>query len=419
MDKKIHFHSDCSFFAGCENMLAVLFNSERLHKEYQVSFSFAHSALYVQGFEQQVEKRFPIYAFTFPAFTDHYKLSNCIPLLIRKATMACIRLILNIPLIIYEVIVLYVLFRKINPDILHINNGGYPAARSSLAAAIAGKLAAIPSILMVVNNMAVDYKHYSRWFDYPLDRLVVKSVDLFITGSKAAAVQLRSVLDLPINKTISLHNGIANRLSTENLFETRTRLGLSNFDGVIFGVVALLIPRKGHQVLLDAILEISKQVGNGSKCFKVLIEGKGPLREELISFVNANALNEYVEFVGDEKNIVDFMAMLDVLILPSVADEDFPNVVLEAMALGKPVIASRLAGTPEQVSEGATGFLTDPRNVEQLAQAITELSNNAQLRLQMGSAAFNKFQNFFTAEASVENYLTLYQSFNRVESTQK
>ena len=310
---------------------------------------------------------------------------------------------------------LYVLFRKIKPDILHINNGGYPAARSSLAAAIAGKLAAIPSILMVVNNMAVDYKHYSRWLDYPLDRLVVKSVDLFITGSKAAGLQLRSVLALPVNKITSLHNGIANRSGVENLFETRTRLGLRNFDGVIFGVVALLISRKGHQVLLDAILEISKQVGNGSKCFKVLIEGNGPLREELISFVNANALNEYVEFVGDEKNIVDFMAMLDVLILPSVADEDFPNVVLEAMALGKPVIASRLAGIPEQVSEGETGFLTDPRNVEQLAQAITELTNDTQLRLQMGKAAFNKFQNFFTSEVSVENYLTLYQSFNRAK----
>ena len=109
------------------------------------------------------------------------------------------------------------------------------------------------------------------------------------------------------------------------------------------------------------------------------------------------------------------MAMLDVLILPSVADEDFPNVVLEAMALGKPVIASRLAGIPEQVSEGETGFLTDPRNVEQLAQAITELTNDTQLRLQMGKAAFNKFQNFFTSEVSVENYLTLYQSFNRAK----
>ena len=113
------------------------------------------------------------------------------------------------------------------------------------------------------------------------------------------------------------------------------------------------------------------------------------------------------------------MAMLDVLILPSVADEDFPNVVLEAMAHGKPVIASRLAGIPEQVSEGATGFLTDPRNVEQLAQAITEISNNAQLRLKMGKAASNKFQNFFTAEVSVENYLTLYQSFDKIESTRK
>ena len=413
MGKKIHFHSDCTFFAGCENMLAVLFNSERLHKEYQVSFSFAHSDLYVQGFEQRVKRKFPIYSFIFPAFTDYHKLSNVIPLLIRKIIMACIRLILNIPLIMYEVIVLYVLFRKIKPSILHINNGGYPAARSSLAAAIAGKIAGIPSILMVVNNMAADYKHYSRWFDYPLDRLVVKSVDLFITGSKAAAVQLQSVLTLPVNKIRSLHNGIANRLGTENLFETRSRLGLSDFDGVVFGVVALLIPRKGHQVLLNAILEISKQVGNNPKCFKVLIEGDGPLREELISFVNANALNEYVKFIGEEKNIVDFMAMLDILILPSVSDEDLPNVVLEAMALGKPVIASHLAGIPEQITEGITGFLTDPRNVKQLAHAITELSNNTQTRLKMGEAAFNKFSNFFTEEVAVENYLTLYQSFDK------
>ncbi len=391
-------------------MLAVLFNSERLLQEYEVSFSFAHSALYVQGFNRQVLNRLPVYAFTFPAFTDYYKLPNWMPLVIRKIIMACLRLAFNIPLIIYEVLVLYVLFRKIKPDILHINNGGYPAARSALAAAIAGKLAAIPNVLMVVNNMAVDYRHYSRWFDYPVDRLVVKSVDLFITGSKAAAAQLQSVLTLPTHKIISLHNGIPIRLGAENLCETRSRLGLSNFDGVILGVVALLIPRKGHQVLLDAILEISKQVGDGSNRFKVLIEGNGPLRDELVSFVNAHALNDYVEFIGDEENIVDFMAMLDVLILPSVADEDFPNVVLEAMALGKPVIASRLAGMPEQVSGGETGFLVDPRNVEQLALAITELCNNAPLRVLMGQAAVYKFQKFFTAEVAVKNYLTLYQS---------
>jgi L-malate glycosyltransferase len=415
MTKKIHFHSDCSFFAGCENMLAVLFNSQKLHQEYEVSFSFAYSALYIQGFERRVLNKFPIYAFTFPALTDYYKLPNWIPLLIRKIIMASLRLIFNIPLMVYEVIALYVLFRKIKPDVLHINNGGYPAARSALAAAIAGKLAAIPKILMVVNNMAVDYRHYSRWFDYPVDRIVVKSVDLFVTGSKAAAARLQSVLALPSHKITSLHNGIPTRLGIETLLETRTRLGLSSFDGVIFGVVALLVPRKGHQVLLDAILNISCQSNDRSNSFKVLIEGHGPLHDKLISFVNSHALHDYVEFVGDEKNIVDFMSILDVLILPSVADEDFPNVVLEAMALGKPVIASRLAGMPEQVSEGKTGFLVSPLNAEQLAVAITELCNNAPLREQMGQAAVNKFQNFFTAEVAVKNYLTLYNSLIEVK----
>ena len=64
----------------------------------------------------------------------------------------------------------------------------------------AGKIAAIPKILMVVNNLAVDYHTFSRWIDYPVDRFVVGSVDVFITGSKAAANQLHSVLALPTHK---------------------------------------------------------------------------------------------------------------------------------------------------------------------------------------------------------------------------
>jgi len=84
--------------------------------------------------------------------------------------------------------------------------------------------------------------------------------------------------------------------------------------------------------------------------------------------------------------------------------------VLEAMALGKPVIASRIAGIPEQVSDGETGFLVDPRDVKQLALAITELCNNPALRVLMGEAAVYKFQKFFTAEVAVKNYLALYQS---------
>ncbi len=134
------------------------------------------------------------------------------------------------------------------------------------------------------------------------------------------------------------------------------------------------------------------------------------MRDELVSFVNAHALNDYIKFVGEEKNIADFMQLLDVMILPSVAYEDFPNVVLEAMAFGKPVIATSLAGVPEQVVDGETGFLIAPSNVEELALAITKIYNNAALRLKMGHAAVCKFKEKFTAEIAVKNYIDLYQS---------
>lgn len=408
--KKIHYHSECSFFAGCENMLAVLFNSDELEAAYNISFSFVYSAEYASGYARRVHSAVPLYPFYFFDVSDVSKLPRWIPLLGRRILMRLVRMMVHWPLLAYEVFALTRLFHKIKPDILHINNGGYPAELSSRAAAIAGKIAAVPKIVMVVNNLATDYSRFYRLVDYPVDRVVVKSVDLFITGSKAAANQLQSVLALPAHKITSLHNGIPSRLSTEVLSETRARLGLSSFDGVIFGVVALLTPRKGHQVLFDAILNISKQSSDGSNRFKVLIEGNGPLRDELVSFVNSHALNDYIEFVGDEKNIADFMTLLDGLILPSVADEDFPNVVLEAMGLAKPVIATRLAGVPEQVIDGETGLLVNPLNVEQLALAITELCNNAPLRMQMGNTAAHHFKKNFTAEIAVKNYLTLYKS---------
>lgn len=408
--KKIHYHSECEFFAGCENMLAVLFNSEKLKATYDISFSFVHSAEYASGFGRRVHSTIPLYPFYFFDFSNVSKLPIWIPILGRRILMKLFRMMFNWPLFAYEVFALTRLYKKIKPDILHINNGGYPAALSARAAALAGKFAAVPKILMVVNNMATDYNTFSRWIDFPVDLLIVKSVDLFVTGSKAAADQLQLVLALPAHKITALYNGIPGRLNTEVLSETRARLGLGGFDGVIFGVVALLTQRKGHQVLLDAVLSISKQQNVGVSRFKILIEGNGPLRDELVSFVNTHALNDYVEFVGDEKNIVDFMSLLDVLVLPSVAYEDFPNVVLEAMGLGKPVIASRLAGVPEQVLDGVTGFLVTPRNVEELALAIMELCNNASLRSQMGHTAFDRFKEKFTAEIAVKNYMNLYKS---------
>jgi len=405
---KIHYHSECPFFAGCENMLANFFNSEQFRQTHAVSFSYVSNERYTQGLQQRVNKELPIFPVNFPDLSDYSKFPKWLPLLGRRMLMAFLRLLYLLPLLIYQVIVLYRLLKKVNTDILHINNGGYPAARSALASAIAAKLAGVPKVLMVVNNMAVDYQHCSRWFDYPIDRLVVRCVNVFVTGSQAAGVRLAKVLKLPADQIQPIHNGITLRVSTSTVADTRQRFGLGHFDGVIFGVVALLIPRKGHQVLLDAILKLvtdKKLTGNE---FKVLIEGDGPLHQLLVDFVTLNNLTAWVTFVGNEANVVDFMAALDVLILPSVQDEDFPNVILEAMALGKPVIASRLAGTPEQVLDGMTGVLVEPRNVDQLAEAVFQLINNANLRGSMGQAAIQRFNTYFTSQIALNNYSSLY-----------
>lgn len=410
---KIHYHSDCPFFAGCENMLANFFNSEDFRRIHAVSFSYRQSVRYAQGFRQRVECDLPVYPIAFPDLSDFSKLPDGWPVLSKRMVMAFLRLLFTGPVLIYEIVVLFRLFRKLAPDILHINNGGYPAALSARAAAIAGKLAGIPRVLMVVNNMADDYQRFSRWSDYPVDRLVGRLVDRFVTGSQVAAAKLRSVLELPEHKVMAIHNGIALRRGNASVAVTRERLGLADFDGVVFGVVALLIPRKGHQVLLDAVLKLAAESGLGdSSSLQVLIEGNGPLLQELVDFVNIHDLTRWVKFVGDEENVVDFMSALDALILPSVQEEDFPNVILEAMALGKPVIATCLAGTPEQVVDGVTGLLVEPRDVVQLGGAICRLMDNPALRYEMGRAALRRFNDCFTSDIALENYTNMYMKLS-------
>ncbi len=390
-------------------MLANFFNSVEFRQNYDVSFSFRQSSSYKEGFKRRVTHYVPVYPVNFPDLSGLVSLPVCLPSISKRLVLAFLRMLLTWPILVYEVVVLFRLFKRLAPDILHINNGGYPGAFSARAAAIAGKLAGVPRTLMVVNNIAAEYKLFSKWLCYPIDRMVVWSVDRFVTGSLAAAMRLRTVLDLQKGKVISIHNGIAERKATASIVTTRQRLGLADFQGIVFGVVALLIPRKGHLVLLEAVRLLVSEGRISDKSLIILVEGSGPLREELVEYVINYNLAPWVKFVGDEDNVVDFMSALDVLILPSVEDEDFPNVILEAMALGKPVIATRLAGTPEQVIDGVTGLLVETRNAAQLADAIWNLIDNPDYnRRELGRAALNRFTRYFTSKIALDNYSDMY-----------
>ena len=402
MVRKIHYHSDCQFFAGCENMLVNFFDSKELSDRYKVSFSYRKSADYEKGFNSRVKTSIKCYPLSF------FYLSNPAPnnkyiYIFGKLTLSLIRVSTSYLLLLYEIFVLVKLFLKINPDIVHINSGGYPPTMSAKAASIAAKLCRINKVIMVVNNLAKDYDNISRMFDYPVDRVIVKSVDCFITGSISASNKLKQVLSLE-NKVMHVHNGIKLRKRQESVAETRSRLGLVNEKIKVFGVVALLIHRKGHKILIRAIENIvKKSVTN----FIVLIEGSGPLKEELESEVKRKRLEKYCRFVGNEKNIIDFISMLDFVVLPSIEQEDFPNIVLESMALGKVVLASNLAGIPEQIKDQDTGFLFEPGDYNKLSFLMIDLINKNNKKME--GLARDRFNKNFTAKIAVKKYINLYE----------
>lgn len=390
-------------------MLTNFLSSPGLRRQFKIGFSYRYTQKYANGLNSRVKLDFPFFPLRFPDPSSLVFLPEHWVALLRKGIRFSSRVISTAPIFFYEIWVLRKLFRRLRPTILHINNGGYPAALSARAAAIAARLAGVPHVIMVVNNLAIGYHSLSRCLGYPTDRLVALCVSKFVTGSSAASRQLKQVLCLDDAKCVAIHNGIALRNTTETPEETRKRLGLEHFNGVIVGMVALMEPRKGHQVLLEAIIRLINSEPNDPPNIKVLLEGDGPLCDTLKKFVVENRLSEYCIFVGHEKNVMNFMTMLDVLVLPSIDREDFPNVILEAMGLGKPIIASQLSGIPEQVVDGETGLLFSPGDAGGLATAIMVLSDEG-LRLQMGQAGLRRFQKYFTPDVAIGNYLSLYQS---------
>lgn len=397
-------------------MLVNFLGSETLRQRFEVSFSFRYSPTYEAGLRQRSKIDFPIHPIKFPDLDGRWAALRSGEGVIKRAVWAVIRACLVPILLTYETTVLWRLFRKIAPDILHINNGGYPGARSSRAAAIAGWLARVPNIVMVVNNMAVGYHRPTRWAGYLFDRWVTACVTTFITGSHLARWQLMSVLRLTDAQCRSIHNGIALRPIKFDKIATKERLGISDFEGIVFGVVAILRANKGHQVLLRAISKLASANSMLGSGFKVLIEGDGPLGDALKTYVKQMKLDRFCSFVGTESSIADFMGSLDVLVLPSIGQEDFPNVILEAMGMGKAVIATRIAGIPEQVVDGDTGLLVEPGNADQLADAMKKLIKDRTLATRLGNAGNKRFLENFSAAKSVSRYVELYQSLNKAES---
>ncbi len=307
----------------------------------------------------------------------------------------------------YDVSAIARMLKRIKPDLLHVNNGGFPGAASCTAAALAARRTARTPVVYVVNNLAYGYSSLRRWYEYPLERQLVSAVSVFVTGSRAARDRLAEVLRLPAGKVVSIHNGILEREPDETPSKTRARLGIDD-DDILVVSVGRLEPRKGHRYLIEAFGRHLAE--HPESRARLVIDGDGPLRRDLERRIAEAGIASAARIIDPERNVWNLYAACDLVVLPSISHEDFPNVPLESMASSKPVVASRLAGVPEQIVDGVTGFTVPPADSQALAAAISALIASSELRAKMGAAGRKRFEEHFTAERAARHYFDLYRS---------
>ncbi|MEX0596852.1 MAG: glycosyltransferase family 4 protein [Candidatus Paceibacterota bacterium] len=410
MKPKILYYSDCYFFGGCENMIVNFLSDSTINKEFRVYFGYNYSEIYEQGLKQRVQTAdkyiHPLNLIKQVRYvkSDGSKLAS----IINKVFYS-----VYIPLnkyfsIIVNTLLLAIKIRKIDPDILHINNGGYPAAYSCYSAVFAAKLTGIKHVVYVVNNLAEDYKHPFRWFDYILDTIIIKSVDKFVTGSDYAKTRLLNVLNIEKEKAHTINNGVRKRNVTISRDDFKSKYSIP-FDRKVFSVVANLEKRKGHIFLLKAMVQI-KENDYKNRCPFLVIEGSGPEKKVLQKFITDNNLTSDVLMIDYVSEIFNLYNASDVIVLPSINNEDFPNVVIEAMSLGKPVIGTHIAGIPEQIVDYETGLIVEPASVEDLCKAIVKLNNNPELISSMSKSAEHLYNQKYRVSCSTKKYFNIYRS---------
>lgn len=211
-----------------------------------------------------------------------------------------------------------------------------------------------------------------------------------------------------------IHNGIPYDEFLMEIPSAKKDLELPD-DKVVLGMIGRINPGKGQLFFLEMAEKLAKKY---SETHFVLVGDPFPgyesILEEVKKEIRSKSLEARVTYLGFREDIPKVMSALDIFILPSILPDSFPTVILEAMAAGKPVVATRSGGASEMILEGKTGFLIPISSVEKGVEALEELIQNGDLRRKMGEEGRKRVLTAFSVEAFEEKIKThLWQHLKR------
>jgi len=292
------------------------------------------------------------------------------------------------------------IMRAIRPAIVHSRNWG------GIEAIVAARLAGVPVALHSEHGYELDMR-----LGLPLHRRVLRHL-VYRMGDAVATVtrELRDYHSAQAwwkqNCIRVLYNGVdAREFRPQPQVREAVRRQLSlPADALVLGSVGRMVPLKDFLTLLKAARNLAPEVSN----LHVVLVGSGPELDTLRNYVaDCQELSRRVLFAGTLDYVADVLNAMDIFVLPTLI-EGMSNTLLEAMAVGLPVVATRVGGNPEVVSEGACGYLFTPQDVSGLTCLLRTLLRDEHLRREFGSAARQRALQEFSLEAMVGRYSNLY-----------
>lgn len=297
---------------------------------------------------------------------------------------------------------LWALLRRLRPSILHTRNlGPLEAQWVGWAARVPRRIHSMHGVNHPSELTSARYNAFRK-----ATRLLV---DHYITVTQDLADWLVETIGVDRARVTRIYNGVNVERFHPPGAEPRSigPEGFAGTDSVVIGSVMRLVDIKDPLNLVEAFLALRARRPHDWDRLRLAIIGGGPLRDACLAALQTADAARLAWLPGDRDDIPELMRAMDIFVLPSIR-EGASNTILEAMATGLPVVATRVGGNAELVEEGRTALLPPPRDPPALASALEQYLDDPELRRSHGAYARQRAERVFSIEAMVSAYTGVY-----------
>ncbi|MFX0199555.1 MAG: glycosyltransferase [Candidatus Hodarchaeota archaeon] len=299
------------------------------------------------------------------------------------------------PVFLFQLIRLIRLIRKERIELVHTTD-----FYTNVFGVIAAKVAGFPRIICSRRDLNVFLSRYKQY----IQRRLCCLADAIITNSHNIKRFLLEYEKMDKRKIVVIPNGIDLNIysGVYDPEEITSEFALDRYDNIIIMIANMNDPIKGHTVLLDAaqrVIRVCPKTG-------FLLVGEGMLRPKYEQYAKDMGLSYNLVFAGLRRDVPALLSCADISVLPSYS-EGFPNALLESMAAGKPIVATKAAGA-EIIRQDETGFLVPTGDPKALAEKILFLLENEHLRRDMGLRGRMIAENTYSIDEMLKSFESIY-----------